>query len=121
MSYTTETVVHPEYLEIRVSVDYLSDDLFQFLDHVRAEVTRTDLDRVLVDSSDFRGSMSESEKFFAGQHIAEVFGATIKLALIMPAVEVTKLGQIAATNRGAKFYVTASRVDALAWLLDPAA
>ena len=72
---------------------------------------------MLIDCRQFEGSMTEAERFQGGQRIAEVFGARIKAALLMPVGQVTKLGEMTAVNRGAKFLVTDSESEATDWLL----
>ena len=61
--------------------------------------------------------MTEAERFQGGQRIAEVFGDRLQAALVMPVGQVTKLGELTAVNRGAKFLVTESEVEAINWLL----
>ena len=65
------------------------------------------------------GDMSEAERFQGGQRMAEVFGSRLRVALLMPAAQVTKLGELTAVNRGAKLLVTPSETEANAWLLMP--
>lgn len=119
MKYQAETAVEPEFVRITATGEYAFEDLFPFLTHIRSECNRTERDRVLVDCSQVIGDMAEVERFAGGQKIAELFGRSIKIALIMPPRQVTKLGELAAVNRGADFLVTPDPGEALEWLLKP--
>jgi len=117
MSFEAVSTVYPEYLHIKASTDYTLECLFKFLGYVRSEVDRTQQKRVFIDSRDFRGSMTEADRFMGGQKIAELFGSRIKIALLMPGAQITKLGEITAVNRGAKFFVTDCEDEGRRWLL----
>jgi hypothetical protein len=60
--------------------------------------------------------MTEAERFRCGQHIAETMGGSVRLAILMPAGQITKLGELAAINRGARVIVTPSETEAVSWL-----
>jgi hypothetical protein len=98
-------------------------DFRELMDHIEV-ITKTAIesnrDRVLVDGRKVEGHMTESEKFFAGAKIAEVFGSKMKMAAIMKLGEVTKLGEMAAVNRGARLLITESENEAVDWLFKPA-
>ncbi len=114
MNYQTNTLVEPDLLRITATGKYVFSDLFGFIEFVAAEAFRAQRDKLLIDCSGLAGEMTEVERFEGGQKIAEVFGPRLKAALIMSTV--TKLGEIAAVNRGARFFVTTSEKDALSWL-----
>lgn len=91
--------------------------MFSLIDRAKIEAAKAKRDRVLIDCRDFAGNMSEAERFLGGKRIAETFGSRVKVALLMPAEQITKLGEMTAVNRGAKFLVTHSEKDAIAFLL----
>lgn len=95
---------------------YEFSELFGFLDRVKARAEEAGRTHVLIDSRRLEGQMTEADRFAGGQKIAEVFGSRFKVALLMPADGITKLGELAAVNRGARFLVSASEEDALNWL-----
>ena len=109
--------VNEKFLRITTTGKYSFDELFGFIDRVKAEAERSKRKRVLIDSRQLDGKMTEAEKFQGGQRIAEVFGPRIRAAVLMPAENITKLGELAAVNRGAKFLVTDSETEAIDWLL----
>lgn len=120
MSFEAVSKLHPDYLEIKVSIDYSPELLPKFFNHARSEVARAGADRVLIDALDFRGPVSETDRFLTGQVVAELFGPRIKVALVVPGKQITKLGEISAANRGGRFFVSPTPDEALRWLLDPA-
>ena len=107
----------PEFVLITVNGQYSFSKLFDFINFVRDESKKYDRKRALIDCREMVGMMTETERFEGGQRIAEVFGSHLKAALMMPADGITKLGELAARNRGAKFLVTPSENEALEWLL----
>lgn len=106
----------PGHLRITAAGNYASEELFHFLDEVRAEAARAKASRVLIDARALQGEMTEAERFAGGQRIAELFGPKIKVALMMPERNITKLGELAAVNRGAQLVVTHSEEEALDFL-----
>jgi hypothetical protein len=118
MKYHADTKVEPEFLRITATGEYAVQDLFAFIAFVRHECEKAGKDRVLIDCSALTGQMSEVDRFYGGQKIAEVFGSAIQAALVMPPSNITKLGEMAASNRGARLLVTSSPTEALEWLLN---
>lgn len=116
-SFEVKVAVEPEYLRVSTIGDYAFEELFGFLETVKREAEHRDKNRVLIDSRLLSGSMTESERFRGGQKIAELFGGKIKIALLMPSAEITKLGELVAANRGARFLVSPCEDEALSWLL----
>ncbi len=116
MSLDFVSKIEPDYIHIDFSGEYSFSELMKQIDRIRSEAERGDRDRVLIDARLIRGRMTESEKFFLGSHIAEVFGVKLKAVALMPSGHITKLGEMAAVNRGARFFVTESEEEALKWL-----
>ena len=117
MSFEVVTTVEPEYVKISVIGEYSFERLFEFIECVRSISQETSRTRVMIDCQRMSGNMTEAERFQGGQKIAEVFGSRIRAALLMPEGQVTKLGELAAVNRGAKFFVTSSADEVMPWLL----
>ena len=117
MSVDIGIAVEPGFVRLTASGRYSFDELFDFIALVKREADRVGCDRVLIDCSQFEGSMTEAERFQGGQFIAEVFGSRLKAALVAPAGQVTKLGELTAVNRGAKFLATDSEAEAIEWLV----
>ncbi len=108
--------MEPELIRFTSTGKYAFGELFEFLGYVKSEATRSERSRVLIDCRQLVGAMTEAERFQGGQKIAELFGSRLKLALLMPPAGMTKLGELTATNRGARFLVTNSESEALEWL-----
>jgi len=118
MSFEELFLVEPEILRVTTPGEYAFDELFGFLDRVKARADAERRQRVLIDSRSLEGNMTEAERFQGGQRIAEVFGGRIKLALLMQKDRTTKLGELTAVNRGARFLITDSESEAVEWLLE---
>jgi hypothetical protein len=116
-SFDSTFTVEGEYVRAATIGSFDFGELFDFLGEVRREVIKAGLDKVLIDSRSTAGTMTEAERFQGGQKIAELFGAKIKVALMMQPEVITKLGELTANNRGARFYVAATEEEALGWLL----
>ena len=114
------SAVNDDHLKIDMVGDYDFLELMRLIEKVETMAKEADRDLVLIDARAIQGRMTESEKFFAGAKIAEVYGSRIKIAAIMKAGEVTKLGEMAAVNRGARLLITESEKEAIDWLFTPA-
>lgn len=117
MIFEVVPAVEPDHIRFTIDGVYSFDKMFDFIEHVRSEADKAKRDHVLIDCSKLQGSMTEADRFQGGQRVAQVFGSRIRVALIMPEGQVTKLGELAAVNRGARFLVTESRIEAEQWLL----
>lgn len=109
--------IEAEYLSVKTTLEYTLENMFLLIDKVKVEAAKAKRDRVLIDCRDFTGHMSEAERFLGGKHIAETYGSRLKVALLMPGEQITKLGEMTAVNRGAKFLVTNDEKEAIAFLL----
>lgn len=116
MSIEIQKSVEVNYLRFSVTGEYSFDQLFPFIDRIKNEAAAAGQRSVLVDCSRLAGNMTEAERFEGGKRIAEVLGPRIRLAVVMPEGGVTKLGEIAARNRGAQLLVTESMGEAERWL-----
>lgn len=108
--------VFPEYVRIEFRGSYTFSDLMKQIEKIKVAAAESVRENIFIDARSVEGKMTESEKFFVGSHIAEVFGSRLRAVCLMPEGYVTKLGEMAAVNRGAKFFVTESEEEALAWL-----
>jgi hypothetical protein len=117
MSIDVQSEVQRDYLRITATGRYSFDLLFDFIQQVKATAESADRQRVLIDCRNVSGGMAEYERFHGGIRIAEVFGRSLKAALVMQPQNVTKLGELAAVNRGARFLVSDSVEEAVDWLI----
>ena len=118
MSFEVEVVVELQYVRVTPKGEYTVSDIFPFLDQVKIEAVNSNRNKVLIDTSDFTAPMTDVDRFTAGKRFAEVFGVRFKLATLLPEHNITKMGELAAVNRGARVLVTSSETEALEWLLD---
>ena len=121
MSLEIKVEVLPKYVQIELLGVYTFSDLIEKVEKFRSEADKANCNHILIDARSVEGKMTESEKFFVGTRIAEVFGARLKTAVIVPPGNVTKMGEMAAINRGARLLVTESEAEAMEWLERPTA
>lgn len=117
MNFEVVPTVEAEYLSVTTTFEYTLENMFLLIDQVKVEADTAKRDRVLIDCRDFSGYMSEAERFLGGKHLAETFGSRLRAALLLPAEQITKLGEMTAVNRGAKLLVTHDEDEAMAFLL----
>jgi hypothetical protein len=119
MDFSVVSTVESGHLRLTVRGELCPSRMFEFIDYVKSASDEAGLKKVLIDCSGMEGSLSETDRFHGGIRIAEVFGSSLRAALVMPAGQVTKLGEIAAVNRGAVLLVTESMSEANEWLQSP--
>lgn len=117
MSFEVRREVFPEYFIMSASGEYSFETMLEHVDLIKQEADSLGLSRVLIDAANFTGKMNEAERFLGGQKIAEVFGSKLKAAMVLPENQITRLGETAAINRGAIFFVTSKKDEAVKWLL----
>jgi hypothetical protein len=118
MLYRSQTSLNADYVTITATGEYSQREMFEFISHCRAEAGANERERVLIDCSELKIKISEVERFEGGQMFARLFGPDFKVALILPAEQITKMGEMAANNRGGRLLVTPSHDEAIAWVLD---
>ena len=119
MNFNVVSAVQPDRLQLTVDGRFTPDLIFELIDHVRSAADTSDRKKVLVDCRESNVALTETDRFQSGVRVAEVFGSRYMLAVVMPEGQVTKLGEIAAVNRGARLLVTESIDEANSWLLGP--
>jgi len=119
MSLDMEVEVLPKYVQIEISGVYTFSGMLEGVEKFRFEAEKAGRNRILLDTRSLEGRMTESEKFFVGTRMAEVFGARLKTAVIVAPGTLTKMGEMAGVNRGARLFVTESEPEALDWLKTP--
>ena len=119
MDFSVVSTVESGHLRLTVQGTLCPLKMFEFIDFVKSASDTARLNKVLIDCRAMEGSLTETDRFHGGIRIAEVFGSTLQVALVMPHGQVTKLGEIAAVNRGAVLLVTESISEASEWLQSP--
>lgn len=116
MSLSLSSEVRPDHVRIRLSGTYTFESLNSLIGEIYSVAAAAGRDRAIIDSRPVEGKMTETDKFFIGSTIAEIFGPKLKAAAIMRPGMITRIGEMAAVNRGARFFVTESESEALSWL-----
>ena len=120
MSFEVVSSVEPEYVRVTANGKYSFEKLFEFIALVRSISDSSVRSRALIDCRQIEGKMTEAERFQGGKKIAEIFGGRLRAAIVMPGGQVTKLGELAAVNRGALLLITECETEAMTWLLNVA-
>ena len=116
MSLDIEVEVLPKYVQIELSGVYTFSGMMDGVEKFRFEAEKAGRNQILLDTRSLEGTMTESEKFFVGTRMAEVYGARIRTAVIVEPGTLTKMGEMAGVNRGARLFVTESESEATEWL-----
>ena len=116
MSLDMEVEVLPKYVQIELSGVYTFSEMMEGVEKFRSEADKAGRNQILLDTRSMEGKMTESEKFFCGTRMAEVFGGRLKIAVIVEPGTLTKMGEMAGVNRGARLFVTESEAEAKQWL-----
>ncbi|MFL6466804.1 MAG: hypothetical protein ACJ72Z_02475 [Pyrinomonadaceae bacterium] len=120
MNFQIHSTVLPDHIRIEFSGNFDFLELMRHIETIKERAATAGRSMALIDARTVIGHFSESEKFFAGAKIAEIFGSKLKAAVIARKGEVTKLGEMAAVNRGARLLVTECETEAIEWLFKPA-
>lgn len=115
-SFTEDFAANDGLLRVTTTGRIAFEELFSFLDRIKQNADENGTTNILVDSSTIEGQLSEAERFEGGKRIAEVFGGRYRVAWVLPAQMITKLGEMAGLNRGALLLVTSSENEAQAWV-----
>lgn len=116
MNHKVVTNALPDHLYLNVSGEFSPQSIAELIHYTRSEADKADRHKVLVDCRGLRVALSETDRFHGGLTIAEVFGGRFQVAVVMPKGQVTKMGELAAVNRGARLIVTDSMHEAEEWL-----
>lgn len=116
MPFTLKTSLTDNYLRCQAVGDLATHEIPAFIDAASVAVRDSAREKLLVDVLDFKGKMDDVDRHTAGKHVASVFGHRIKVAVLMPANQITKMAELTATNRGARLLVTCSEPEAIKWL-----
>ena len=117
MSLQVVSRINEKVFEVTVTGEYSITEMRGIVDLVRSNCDQHELELAFVDCRNMTGTMTEAERFAGGQRVAEVLGSDINCVLIMPVGQVTKLGELAAVNRGARFLATDDHTEAIQWLM----
>ena len=92
------------------------DAALRFVDSIASECRKSGQDRVLIDATDVTGKMPDFDRYIIGTRIAAACEG-IRIAAVIRAEYINKFAENVAVNRGASFFVTSSRDEALQWLM----
>ena len=117
MSFNVSSTVYPDHVRVDATGDCSLPQVFEFIENVKNLVVEAGRRHVLIDIRGVKGSPSDTDLFYAGKQVADVFGSRFKIAIVHPSQRITSLGQMAAVNRGARVVVVPTEDEAFEWLL----
>jgi hypothetical protein len=117
MSFEVDSTIYPDHVRVNATGNCSLPQIVEFIDVVNDIAVEAGRNRVLIDIRSVDGSPSGADLFFAGERIAQVFGSRIKAVVVNRPERITRLGELTAVNRGARFFVTGEESEALDWLL----
>jgi len=105
-----------DHLLVEVDEHYtlklLMATVYEVADHCRAD----NVDKVLIDFRNVKGSLSIFERFQLGMEIVKAWDQRIKVAVIARPGFINRMTENMVVNRGVKLFVTTSTQDAAQWL-----
>jgi hypothetical protein len=119
-SLRLEETKHEGYLRFRLRGDYLYDDYVKAISAMQEACVREGLRKAVIDVSAFTGELPDFDRYNLGVHFAEVWGAGLKAAVLVPVdARVNRFFETTAVNRQARVQVFFEEQLAFAWLEKP--
>ena len=115
--YTFEKKEH--YLLLVISGVYDKLDFLSYPLKIMGECEKEAVNKVLIDGLALKGTdLSTLDRFFVGEAVASTLGNQVKIAVAWPGIDINKLFENVAVNRGCRVCVLDSVEAAKDWLLD---
>ncbi|MCB9640608.1 MAG: hypothetical protein H6727_17060 [Myxococcales bacterium] len=105
------------YLYIRISGDYVVEEIRRHLVDAREEAERIGTFLLLFDAMDLAAPKQEFDRFALGMELAKLFLQGFRVAAFCPTYMINKFTEDTAANRGVTIHVCGSEEEALRWLL----
>jgi len=105
-----------DHLYVELSEPYSLKLLLSTIHEVADHCQTDHLDKVLIDLRNMAGNPTIFDRFQLGIEIARTWRSSIKAAVIASPGIISRVGENAAVNRGARLFVTTSTAAALKWL-----
>ncbi|MHC2069081.1 hypothetical protein ACYFX5_16545 [Bremerella sp. T1] len=114
-----ELIEHPHYLEYVCSGEHVFDDWVELLQQIRADATRKEETRILINVLGLLQPIDNMMRYRLGLLVGEKIGASLKVAALNPADEVNHFWETVAHNRGSNVQAGSDRDALVTWLLEP--
>jgi hypothetical protein len=109
-----------DHLLIEGTGEWELGDVERKVEAVRQEAEERGYRRVLIDIRTVTPPPREIERFFVGERIAQVWGHSLKVAIVWRPEMLTMVGENAAVNRGANMKTFSDEDQAVHWLVQDA-
>ncbi len=116
MGLDIESELYEGYIRVCVHGQHDSENMQPFVEWVAKEARTRGVSNVLVDLSALEGVYSEWDRFQAGTIVSDIWGVSVRAAIVYPQEGVSGFFENVAVNRGAQVRVMNNEQDALAWL-----
>jgi hypothetical protein len=116
MRLTIEHEIRGRFLWVGLGGVWDLDAVLAMIDMIRWETELNRLGAAFVDFRGVGGPIPDLDRFFAGERVALVLGANVRLAVVGRPEMINKLGENTAVNRGARLLVTPDEAQALAFI-----
>lgn len=105
-----------KYLAVKITGKWLTDDIFKAIEDIKKEADRQEVTHILLDLEELSHPDSEITRFLSGEKIASVFSYSYKIAGYSQKEKINRFAENVAVNRGARFQMFTSEMDAVSWL-----
>lgn len=106
-----------DYLYVRISGSYEKNEFLALIDEIKSRCGAEKTYKVLVDARTIQNAdLSTTDRYFLGEKIALEFRGNIVISVVWPEEYIDRFGQIVASNRGGRIFVTGHIGSAEDWL-----
>lgn len=105
-----------DYLIARIDGEWTLDEAKVLVEAIYAEAVRRGFTHILLDMCEALPPDSEMIRFWTGEHIASIWGNSLKAAAVAKSEFVNRFAETVAINRGANIKVFTDKTAALQWL-----
>jgi len=103
---------------VSVEGNWLEEDVTPILESIRDKANEMNFVKVFIDALGLNPPLSEMIRFYTGEKIASIWGASLKVAVLGRTEAINRFTETVAINRGAfNFKVFDDLDEALLWLL----
>jgi hypothetical protein len=106
-----------DFLSVFIEGNWLEEDVIPVLEAIRERAKDLQYYKVFIDALKLNPPLSEMIRFYTGEKIASIWGASLKVAVHGPAEHINRFTETVAINRGAfSFRVFDNLEEAMQWL-----
>ena len=104
------------YLLVSVRGEWMDNPAMEIIKNIKSEAERAHQSRVLLNLMEMTPPPDMFSRFRAGEYMAQVWGPSLKVAVVWKQEYINQFAENVAVNRGARLRVFAAEDQALQWL-----